>query len=446
MKRLLLCSIFCGVPMLAQSSESIDLQHSVMQALQHAPALKAEQAAQRASIEAAHMGRAALLPYIAVNGSIQKQQQRFTYDVPIALLRTHVNNRATSYGIQLVQPLFDLAKWSRYEQAQEALKSAQSKLDLQRQTTILQTTAAWLDVVRAQAAWKAAQANESAMLQVQKQAATSFRLGAASINDSLLAGSRLDIAKAQRIHSQNTLLQAKATLASLMGQDGDMQVSLPRTFSKLPLQAPTLQAWQHTAEEHALGIELATQRKTVAQQQYMESVGEALPKVQLIASWNQSNNSDGSFGGSKVQTGVIGVEFNAPLYAGGALSDRRRQATQEKVQAEYLIADAQRNTRLATQQSWLDMQSSLSEIAALQHARHSVQQALKASHIGFEVGLKSLNDVLDAQQRVASTEQSYANAIAHYVMAWVQLHATAGVLQTQDLSAVDQLFVSQDAP
>jgi len=384
-----------------------------------------------------------LLPYIAIHGSIQKQKQSYAYSQPISFLRTQVSNRATSYGIQLVQPLFDVAKWASYQQGQQALASAESQFQLKQQQTMLQTAGAWLDVLRAKAAFQAAQANEHAMLRVRQQAEASFHLGATSINDSLLATSRFDLATAQRLHAQNQWLQAQAQLSSLLGSDADVQVRIPHTMVPLALQPNTLKAWQQQAEEHALGIHLASQRKTLAEQKYLESVGNALPKVQLVAGWNRTKNTDGTFGGSDVKTSSIGIELNAPIFAGGALSARRRQATQEKVQAEYLVAEVQRSTRLATQQAWLGIQSSQSELKALKHAKQSAQQALKASHIGFEVGLKSLNDVLDAQQRLASTQQAYADALARYVMSWLQLHATAGILKPQDLKVVDQLFSAQ---
>ncbi|MDQ6974416.1 MAG: TolC family protein, partial [Mariprofundaceae bacterium] len=96
-------------------------------------------------------------------------------------------------------------------------------------------------------------------------------------------------------------------------------------------------------------------------------------------------------------------------------------------------------TRLNIQQTWLALQSGWAELSALQHAKISANEALKASQAGLEVGLRTLNDVMDSQQRLANTQQSYADALARYVMSWLQLHALAGNLNEAHLQRLDTL-------
>ncbi|MBL1353079.1 MAG: TolC family outer membrane protein [Zetaproteobacteria bacterium] len=424
----------------ASATESLGLQAAVEQALQYAPALQAEQAARDAAQENIALGKAVLRPYVAVSGSFKQEKQHFTYDQPLSFLRTNISNRKIFYGIQLVQPLFDLSKWALYQQGQLTATSADLKLAVQRQQTTLQAASAWLDVMRSQAALHAATKNEQAMQSLAKKMDLAFKIGLSSINESLAAVSRFDLAKAARIRAANAVLQAKATLDSLLGQAVNVDVQIPQNFRPLSLQPNNLEGWKTIAENQSLSIQLARERVEIFDNQYTQALGNAMPKVQLIAGWNKNQASDGSFGGSSVKTSVIGIELNAPLYAGGALSAKRREATKHKVQAEYQIAEAKRSTRLSIQQTWLALQSGLAELSALKHAKVSAKEALKASQVGLEVGLRTLNDVMDSQQRLASTEQSYADALARYAMSWLQLHTIAGQLKSDDLKALDHLL------
>ncbi|MDQ6991221.1 MAG: TolC family outer membrane protein [Mariprofundaceae bacterium] len=440
MKRMMLplISLCCIQPVWA--SESISLQAAVEQALQHAPALRAEQAARDAAQENIALGKARLLPYVTVSGSFQQEKQQFVYDKPISFLRSNINNRNISYGIQLVQPLFDLSKWSLYQQGQLAAASADLKLAVQRQQTTLQAASAWLDVLRSHVALDAAQKNEQAMQSLAKKAKLAFNIGLSSINESLAASSRFDLAKAARIRTANAVLQAQANLDSLLGHAVHVDAYIPADFHPLPLQPNDLEAWKKITAAQSLRIQLAKEKTKLVDKQYTQALGSAMPTVQLIAGWNKNQASDGSFGGSSVKTSVIGIELNAPLYAGGALSAKRRQAVDNKLQSDYQVAEAKRSTRLRTQQIWLALQSGWDELSALQHAKISGKEALKASQVGLEVGLRTLNDVMDSQQRLASTQQAYADALARYVMSWLQLQALADHLDDSHLSHLDALM------
>ncbi|MDQ6973470.1 MAG: TolC family protein, partial [Mariprofundaceae bacterium] len=275
----------------AYATESLTLKAAVEQALQHAPALKAEQAARDAAQENIALGKAQLRPYVAVSGSFKQEKQQFSYDQPLAFLRTNISNRKISYGIQLVQPLFDLTKWALYQQGQLTAASADLKLAVQRQQTTLQAASAWLDVMRSQAALRAAIKNEQAMQSLAKKADIAFKIGLSSINESLAARSRFDLAKAMRIRAKHAVLQAKSTLHSLLGKTVAMDIQIPDDFHPLSLQPNNLEGWEALAEKQSLSIQLAQENVELSDNQYTQALGNAMPKVQLIAGWNKNQAS-----------------------------------------------------------------------------------------------------------------------------------------------------------
>ena len=420
------------------ASEAVNLQQSVDLALRHAPMLQAAQAARDAAQESINLGQAQLLPSLSLSASLMRKHQDFNYQQPAAFLRPAVRNTEKAYGIQAYQPLFDLSKWANYQQGELLAENSALQLEAERQQTILQTAAAWLDQIRAQAVLDAATSSEKAMQKLARQAELSFEIGMASVNDSFAAQSRHDLSTSARIRAEQAVWQAKAQLDSLLGRDSSVQTHIQPHTHPLTITPDSLEAWQSIAENHALGIQRYEQAVAMADNQHMQALGTAMPKVQLVAGWNQTNSSDGSFGGSTVKSSIIGVELNAPLYAGGALSAKRRQTTQAKVQAEYNVAEAKRTTRLNIQQAWLGLQSTASEMRAMQTALTSAASAQHAAAVGFEVGLRTITDLMDADERIASAKQGYADAWVRHAMAFLQLYAAAGTLDHKPLQLIDE--------
>ncbi|MDQ6963927.1 MAG: TolC family protein, partial [Mariprofundales bacterium] len=192
----------------AMAADPSSLRSVVALALEHAPSLQAAEAARDAAAEDLILGRAWLLPYVIANGSVNQVIQDFKYNKPISFLLTNIRNDEQSYGIKAYQPLFDIKKWATYQQGKISAATGRVKLALQRQRTTLETAAAWLDVIRAKAAYAAAVANERAISHLAKQAKAAFEVGTAAVNDSLTASSRRDLAKAARIRASQVLAQA----------------------------------------------------------------------------------------------------------------------------------------------------------------------------------------------------------------------------------------------
>ncbi|MDQ7058160.1 MAG: TolC family protein, partial [Ghiorsea sp.] len=308
--------VFLATPAIA--ADAPNLNSAVVLALEHTPSLQAAQAARDASVEDVSLGRAWLLPSVVVTGSLTRINQDFNYDKPSAFLSPTVRNREQDYGIRISQPLFDVAKWAMYKQGSISAATGEVKLAIQRQRTILEASAAWLDVMRAQAAYAAAKASEKAMDRLATQAKAAFDVGTAAVNDSLSASSRRDLAKAGRIRAGQVLAQAKARLNSLVGQPLDVSVALHQGIKPLHAMPDALQTWEQRAEVNALGVRLSSQGIAIADAAHLQAVGTAMPNLQLVAGWNHNKSSDGIFGGSTVKAAYIGVELSMPLYAGGA--------------------------------------------------------------------------------------------------------------------------------
>lgn len=418
-------------------AEPLNLQQAVDMALAHAPAVKAAEAERDASAEDVALGRAGLLPSIELNGSYAQRRQNTTYDTPQYFFKTKLNYGENFIGVKLVQPLFDLQLWSGYRQGQLSAQAGELKLQLERQRLMLEAAQAFLNTVTAKSALAAARAREAAAAKLAVQAETSFRVGVAAKPEQLDAESRRDLAKADRLQAENNLNQAMAKLASLIGKPVG-GIELPQ-LSKTPADpSPDKPGyWEHQAAAHALAVKLAEIQFGIANEDKQKSLGGALPKVEAFAEINRDRATDSILNsGTTAQDQAVGVQVKVPLYAGGGITAQIRKSEKQAVQAEFALADDVRLARLTARQAFLAMQAARAQMAAMQKATISTSQDALATRTGYKVGLRSITDVLDADERTFTAETNLAEAKSQYIFAILQLKASIGMLTDKPLPVV----------
>ncbi len=418
-------------------AEPLDLQQAVNMALAHAPAMKAAEAERDAAAEDVALGRAGLLPNIQLSGSYALRRQNTTYDRPQNFFKTKLTYGENIIGVKLVQPLFDLQRWAGYRQGQLSAEAGELKLKMERQRLMLEAAQAFLDTVTAQSALAAAQAREAAAAKLAIQAETSYRVGVAARPEQLDAESRRDLAKADRLQAENNLNQARAKLASLIGEPAE-KLTLPQLARTPADPSPDKPGyWEGQAARHALAVKLAEVQFGIAKENKQKSLGGALPKVDAFAEYNRDRATDSLLDrGSTARNQAVGVQVNIPLYAGGGITAQVRKSEKEAVRAEFSLADDVRLARLTARQAFLAMQAARAQMAAMQQATLSTRQDALATHTGYHVGLRSITDVLDADERTFTAETNLAVAKSQYIFAILQLKASIGALTGKPLPAV----------
>lgn len=272
--------LLCAVPLF--SADATTIREAVTMALEHAPTLQAARAERDAVAEDAALGRAKLLPYVVASGSLTRDNQNFSYDRPSSFLSPSVRNHERFYGVKAYQPLFDLEKWSAFRQGKISAATGELQLAVQRQQTMLQAAAAWLDVMRTKSAFEAARAGEQAMERLAMQAEASFEAGLSAVNDSLAAGSRHALAKARRIQAGQMLAQAEAELHSLAGRVVTAPADLRRGISPLTAEPDALEVWEQRAENNAFEVLLGDQGVAMADAGKMRPLARPCPNCNLL--------------------------------------------------------------------------------------------------------------------------------------------------------------------
>ncbi len=129
-----------------------------------------------------------------------------------------------------------------------------------------------------------------------------------------------------------------------------------------------------------------------------------------------------------------------PLYQGGLVSSREREAAALKQKAASDLDSARRAAALAASQAYLGVSSGTAQVKALEAALVSSQSALDSNKLGYEVGVRINIDVLNAQQQLFTTRRDLFKARYDTLLAQLRLKAAAGSLGEDDVQQINALL------
>lgn len=431
-----------AVALAAGTAAGADLQAVYRDARSYDAQFAAAQAAQAAGREAFAQGRAGLLPTVALSANRMNNDVDFQVRNNAA---TSVKKRYDSDGwtVNLSQPLFRWDRWAGYNQGEARVAAAEAQFELARQDLILRVAQSYFDVLLANETLSAAEANKKAISEQLEEAKRAFEVGTKTVVEVHDAQARFDLASAQEIVARNDLNVKRQQLRLVTGKDYDTLKDL-RAGVVLPRPDPdNMEKWVGSAEVGYFGVQAAEALVTVADAEVSRQRAGHMPSLDLVASRGRASqdfNSIAGGAGTDTNTTVVGVQLTLPLFAGGAVSSAVDQAVALKSKAQADLDNARRTAALQARQAYLGVVSGLAQVAALEAALVSSQSALDSNKLGFEVGVRTNIEVLNAQSQYYTTRQNLVKARLDTLTALLRLKAAAGTLADGDIASVNGLL------
>jgi len=445
MRRIFFLALALGV--FSQQSIAMGLTDAVRLALDHAPSYAAVVAARDAAGEDAVIGRAGLLPFIKGTGEFSHYEQKYSYTNNPGFLASDVVFNRFQFGALLVQPLFRLDRWAGYAKGELASEIGELKLSLERQALLLSVANVYTDVLVAQENLAAIGAQEKAVSRLRRQASAAFEVGTATVNDALEAESRLDLVRANRIQAENALETTRANFESLTGATSANLFPFAQDDNIEKPISGQRGHWRDAGMHQALSVLLAEKKMKVAKQEVTRSFGQALPGIDFVAGLSREKVTNNLFDtGSTVKTEQLGLQVEVPLYAGGATLAQIRKARKLQVEAEYELSDARRKAGLTAIRAWLHVKAAASRIRAMKRGLISANKTRDAAHAGYDVGLRTIVELLDAEDRAAKARRDLVRVKAEYLLSRLQLDAAVGKLDMPSMERAGGLLISPDVP
>jgi outer membrane protein len=177
----------------------------------------------------------------------------------------------------------------------------------------------------------------------------------------------------------------------------------------------------------------------IAEKEVARNRGGHYPTVDLVANYSENSASGSNFGvGIDSTNKSVGVQLNLPLFQGGAVNSRWREAEANRERASEELENTRRTVATETRQAYLGVVSGIAQVKALQQALVSSESVLESSKLGQEVGVRTNLDVLNAQQQLYSTRRDLYQAEYNYLVSQLRLKAAVGALGEEDILKVNQ--------
>jgi outer membrane protein len=433
----------------ATHSGAIDLVGAYQQALQHDPTSLAANDALAAGSEKAVQGDALLRPRVNLQVGVSRIHDHSTSDAPpalAALAPADSTGTARQAAVELVQPLYDKTATTTRQQLHEQSALAQTQFKQSRQDLALRVADAYFGVVVAEETLRVAQAEKAAIRQQRDRAKARFEIGQSKITDLHEAQARLDGVETREVSAHSALELRRAQFLETVGMPPVQLSGLAPSFVPLQPQPDNLLAWQAKGDEQNSFVKAKRSELEIALAEIDKHRLAGRPSLALVARYaamGQSGSLSPLVASSGDRAASVGLQLNIPLYAGGGLDSREREAIAKRSQTEQEVAAARRDMRLKVQDGFLAVKTGVSRIAASEQALVSARSALEATTLGRDVGTRTELDVLDAQHRVYGADLDLIQARVDYLMGHLRLADAAGELSQDNLRSLSVWLASR---
>ena len=389
-------------------------------------------------------GLALLLPNLNLTGNATRQNiQSDSHDVNLVPSFTR-NPRIFGYQFTLTQPLFRLQNWNQYDQSELQVKQAEATFAQAQQDLMLRVAQAYFDVLAAQDSLALTRAQKAAISEQLAQAKRNFEVGTATITDTHEAQARADLSAAQEIAALNDLENKRRALQQITGREYAQLNGLRPDIKLSPPNPPDMQSWVDLAEKQAYPVVAQQAVTEIAALELKRNQNAHMPTVDVVGTYGYTDQTSTitQSVGSNITQATIGLQLAMPIYAGGGLASRDREAAALAGKARDDLDNARRTAVFNTRQSYLSVVAGIAQVGALEQAKVSSQSALESNKLGYEVGVRINIDVLNAQQQLFSTGRDLAVARYNTITNQLRLKSNVASLTEQDLEEVNRALTS----
>ncbi len=426
----------------AQADDLLAIYHL---ALERDPQFAAAAAAQASTLEAVPQAKAAFLPTVTASAGLNVNHDTVIYGNAAALGPSgSVSGQSMTFpshtfSINLTQPVYHREATIALHQSNARVTQANAEYAAARQDLMVRAAHSYFDVLAALDSLETAQSEQVAVGRQLDQSKQRFAVGIIALTDVQEAQASYDLAVAQAIAAENQVANAREALRQITGTEpGDAFATLGENLPLVTPEPADADHWAGVAVAQNLTLEAARHQLESARNQVDIQRSGHYPRVDAVGYTNLQHLSGGSIAGStETDNTVIGLQISVPIFEGGLTSSRVRQAEADYTHARDLLEQQMRATVLAARKAYLGVIAGISRVKALKQAVVSNQSALQATDAGYQVGTRTIVDVLNAQRLLFAAERDYSQSRYDYVLNTLRLKQAAGQLNDTDLQAVN---------
>lgn len=448
-----LASLLIGLTYVASSTSVFaeDLMQMYQQALQNDPVVLKAAAQYRAASEDIELARSILLPQLNGFGSYEDGSGENISDGSFAPVGQLIDRDydTTTYGLRLDMQIYHHDSWLRLDTAKKSAHRSDIALQIARQDLLTRVSQAYFTLLSAKDDLMFAESQRKAFDRQLEQTKQRFSVGLTAITDVYEAQAQFDDSTSQVILAQNNIYSAEEALRVITNvYPRDVSILNTDRFSATNPIPDSANEWQQTAE--AKNLDLIAQKITVDIAK--ENIGIAksghYPTLDLTGTYANTDNTI-DFDGlpendlPDLDSHSIGITLTVPIYSGGGISASVRQAQEFYVSASEDLSLTHRDVVRTTRNAYNTVLATIAGIKAFEQSVLSAEKALAATEAGFEVGTRTIVDVLDSTRNLFDARRNLSTTRYSYINFMLELKRSAGTITEQDIIEINKGLMPQ---
>jgi outer membrane protein len=411
-----------------------DLFEVYQQALQNDPATLQSQANKDAAFSDIQRSRAGLLPLISLT---------------LAATEAYGDREGSSNGatLDVSQSVYDRSRWVGLDRAELIASQADTVLASDMQQLILRTVSAYFDTLQAKDDLEFARAEKRAIERQLEQTKQRFEVGLTAITDVHEAQAQYDTSVAAEISAKNVVENSLEALREITGNYYPNLNELNTEQFSASMPTPNnIHDWLKLSEERNLELLISNASVDIAKFDIKSARAGHYPTVSLSGQAS-SNDSEGfTLGPStpgRSDSYNIGLSVAVPIYSGGLVNASVESAKYRFVAASEDRERIHRSVIRSVRSNYNDVAAAISRIKAFEQAVVSAQSALKATEAGFDVGTRTIVDVLNSTRNLFDARRNLSRIRYGYVVSVLNLKLAAGTLNVEDVTDINKGLSAQ---
>ncbi|WP_186443057.1 TolC family protein [Desulfobotulus alkaliphilus] len=315
-------------------------------------------------------------------------------------------DRLNTFGLRLGQSItLNGKEWTALQMSKKAID--QSDRNLQAITTayLLEVGSRFYQLIRAEEEIRIEAAEILRLERHLEEVRTRLRLSDTTRPDLLRTQAALSGARSRHNAAMENLADQRSMLMALIG--------LPPDFRLVP--PPALQAYRPEENLDDLVAKALDTRPEIqslklslemAEDKIRIEKGGLWPTLSWSARYQDTRPSPSEYNDTNSLS--LGLELALPLYTGGLVPARIREAEAEKRMALFQYHQLVRDITLEVRRAWHGLEKALGSLQALEDQLLFATENYQAVSRQFEVGLANIVDLMDANSLMLTAQSSLA--------------------------------------
>ena len=430
--------LVCAFSVPSNSASTGDLLYYYDLALKNDPMFKGAEYESLATRETLQQAYAGILPNIYGDLNYTRTSQTINDSENQVYAAGATDYDSQTYGVSLTQPIFRYSSFISIDQAKSVLNRSDLELEKARQDLALRVVETYMDVLLTKDKLAAVKAEESAVELLHERAKERSEKGMAPITDRYDTEARLAAVRAQRVEAENLLNDAFQALTERCGVPA-LEIKLLK--DEIPLTQPFpehIDHWTEAGLKQNLEILIQKLKAEIAEKEVSRQRSAHYPTLDFQADYINKDTKGSLFGGGSNTTNYdLMLKLNIPLYEGGRITSKTREAANLHQSALQGITKQNRAAERKVRSTYNGVVSAITRVMAMKKSVEAQMLVIEAKEAGFRAGLFISLAVLDAMQDLYRYKKEYSQALNDYILNSFRLKHAVGILKPEDLSLVN---------